>query len=141
MNEPRPSITSARPLESASTVAKRWKTRTGSSELSTVTPEARWMRSVCVAIPASTVSGAEIANSGRWCSPTAMTSMPMASARTPSATTRRIASAYETISPRSSRGRSPKVSMPNSMLSTLASLTAGGQTRKVIDMSIMPPYD
>ena len=39
MNEPRPSITSARPLERASTVEKRWKTRMGSSELRTVTAE------------------------------------------------------------------------------------------------------
>ena len=51
------------------------------------------MRDVCVAIPASTVSGVEIENSGRWCSPTAMTSMPSSSARTASSTTRRIASA------------------------------------------------
>ena len=37
MNEPRPAMISARPPESRSTVAKSWKTRTGSSELSTVT--------------------------------------------------------------------------------------------------------
>ena len=36
MNEPRPAMISARPPESRSTVAKSWKTRTGSSELSTV---------------------------------------------------------------------------------------------------------
>ena len=69
MNEPRPRITSARPFDSASTVAKRWNTRTGSSELSTVTPDPRRMRAVRVAIPASTVSGVEIEYSGRWCSP------------------------------------------------------------------------
>lgn len=65
MNEPRPRITSARPPDSASTVANRWKTRTGSSEDSTVTPEASRIRCVAVAIPASTVSGLEIAYSGR----------------------------------------------------------------------------
>ena len=64
MKEPRPRITSARPLESASTVANRWNTRTGSSEDSTVTPEASRMRFVAVAMPASTVSGLEIAYSG-----------------------------------------------------------------------------
>ena len=35
---------SARPLEIASIVEKRWNTRMGSSELSTVTAEPRWMR-------------------------------------------------------------------------------------------------
>ena len=84
-------MTSARPLESASTVAKRWKTRTGSSELSTVTPEASRIREVRVAMPASTVSGVEIEYSGRWCSPSAMTSTPSSSARTASSTTWRIA--------------------------------------------------
>ena len=38
-------MTSARPLETASRVAKRSKTRTGSSELSTVTAVPRW---ICV---------------------------------------------------------------------------------------------
>ena len=37
MNEPRPAMISARPPESRSRVANSWKTRTGSSELSTVT--------------------------------------------------------------------------------------------------------
>ena len=46
MKEPLARITSARPLESASTVANRWKTRTGSSELSTVTPDPSRMREV-----------------------------------------------------------------------------------------------
>ena len=35
MNEPRPAMISARPPESRSRVANCWKTRTGSSELST----------------------------------------------------------------------------------------------------------
>ena len=87
------------------------------------------MREVRVAIPASTVSGVEIENSGRWCSPTAMTSTPISSASTASSTTCRIASAYETTSPRSSRGRSPKVSMPNSTVSTADLLTNGQQAR------------
>ncbi len=37
MNEPRPAMISARPCEMRSTVANCWNTRTGSSELSTVT--------------------------------------------------------------------------------------------------------
>ena len=37
MNEPRPAMISARPPDSRSSVANSWKTRTGSSELSTVT--------------------------------------------------------------------------------------------------------
>ena len=61
MNEPRPRITSARPFEIALSVEKRWKTRTGSSVLSTVTAEprqdARWS---VPAIAASMTSGAEI---------------------------------------------------------------------------------
>jgi hypothetical protein len=58
-------MTWARPWDSASTVAKRWNTRTGSSELSTVTPEASLMCLVRVAMPASTVSGVEAEYSGR----------------------------------------------------------------------------
>ena len=65
MNEPRPRMTSARPFEIASSVEKRWNTRTGSSELSTVTADPRWMRSVREAMAASTTSGADTANSCR----------------------------------------------------------------------------
>ncbi len=72
------------------------------------------MRSVRVAMPARTVSGVEIANSGRWCSPTATTSTPAWSASTASSTVARMASAYDISRPSSWRGRSPKVSMPNS---------------------------
>jgi len=61
MNEPRPRITSARPLEIASIVEKRWNTRMGSSELSTVTADPTWIRSVCAAMAVSTTSGVEIA--------------------------------------------------------------------------------
>ena len=46
MNEPRPAMISARPPESRSSVANSWKTRTGSSELSTVTALVRRMRFV-----------------------------------------------------------------------------------------------
>ena len=46
MNEPRPAMISARPPESRSSVAKSWKTRTGSSELSTVTALVSRMRFV-----------------------------------------------------------------------------------------------
>lgn len=65
MKEPRPSTTSARPEDRASTVAKRWYRRTGSSEESTETAVPRRMVSVAVASPARTVSGAEIAKSLR----------------------------------------------------------------------------
>ena len=71
MNEPRPAMTSARPPESRSSVANCWKTRTGSSELRTVTALLRRMRSVRAAAAARTTAGAEDAKSGRWCSPTA----------------------------------------------------------------------
>ncbi len=65
MNDPRPATISARPFETASRVAKRSKTRTGSSELSTVTAEPKRIRSVRPAIAASTISGLETAKSGR----------------------------------------------------------------------------
>ena len=65
MNEPLPRITSARPSETASSVEKRWKTRTGSSELRTVTAEPSRILRVCPATAASTTSGAETAKSAR----------------------------------------------------------------------------
>ena len=46
MNEPRPAQISARPPERLSTVANSSNTRTGSSELSTVTALASRIRSV-----------------------------------------------------------------------------------------------
>ena len=52
MNDPRPTMTSARPLEIALRVEKRWNTRTGSSVLSTVTALPIWMRLVLAAISA-----------------------------------------------------------------------------------------
>ena len=52
MNEPRPAMISARPPESRSSVANSWNTRTGSSELSTVTALVRRMRSVRAAAAA-----------------------------------------------------------------------------------------
>ncbi|MCY1244058.1 hypothetical protein D9M72_571110 [compost metagenome] len=61
MKDPRPSMTSARPLEMASTVEKRWKTRMGSSELSTVTADPSRMRLVRAAAAARNTSGAETA--------------------------------------------------------------------------------
>ena len=39
MEELRPRIASAQPLDAASTVAKRWNTRIGASKLNTVTAE------------------------------------------------------------------------------------------------------
>ncbi len=69
MNEPRPAMISARPLESRSSVANCWKTRMGSSELSTVTALVSRIRSVASAIAPSATTGADTAKSGRWCSP------------------------------------------------------------------------
>ena len=60
MNDPRPAMISARPPESRSTSAKSWKTRTGSSELSTVTALDRRIRSVVTAAAASAIAGEEI---------------------------------------------------------------------------------
>ena len=71
---------SARPPEIRSTVANSSNTRTGSSELRTVTALVSRMRSVCAAIAASATAGAETAKSGRWCSPTPNTSSPSSSA-------------------------------------------------------------
>ncbi len=61
MNEPRPAMISARPPERLSRVANCWNTRTGSSELSTLTALVRRMRVVSVAAAASTTAGAETA--------------------------------------------------------------------------------
>ena len=65
MNEPRPAMISARPPESRSTVAKSWKTRTGSSELSTVTALVSRICSVRTAAAPRTTAGEETAKSGR----------------------------------------------------------------------------
>ena len=58
MNDPRPTVISARPPLMASTVEKRWKTRIGSSLESTVTDVPSRIRSVRPASPASSTSGA-----------------------------------------------------------------------------------
>ena len=60
MLDPRPRMTSARPPETAFSVEYRWNTRTGSSELSTVTAEPRRILIVRAAIAASTTSPAGI---------------------------------------------------------------------------------
>ncbi len=65
MNEPRPAMISARPPESRSSVANCWKTRTGSSELSTLTALVSLILSVRSATAASATAGAETAKSGR----------------------------------------------------------------------------
>ena len=59
MNEPRPAMISARPPESRSSVANSWKTRTGSSEESTVTALVSRMRVVRARPRPSTTAGAE----------------------------------------------------------------------------------
>ena len=65
MNEPRPAMISARPPESRSTVANCWNTRTGSSELNTVTALVRRIDCERSAAAASTTAGADTAKSGR----------------------------------------------------------------------------
>ena len=65
MNDPRPAMISARPPEIRSSSANSWNTRTGSSELSTVTALERRIRSVRAAIAASATAGAETRKSGR----------------------------------------------------------------------------
>jgi hypothetical protein len=57
-NEPRPAMISTLPPESRSSAAKSWKTRTWSSELSTVTALVSRMRSVRSAAAARTTAGA-----------------------------------------------------------------------------------
>jgi len=59
MNDPRPATISARPCESRSSVAKLWKTRTGSAALRTVTALVRRMRCVRDAAAAKMTAGAE----------------------------------------------------------------------------------
>jgi hypothetical protein len=61
MNDPRPTMISARPPDSRSTVANCWNTRTGSSELSTDTALLRRMRRVRIAAAPSTTAGADTA--------------------------------------------------------------------------------
>ena len=99
MNEPRPTSNSARPEETASSVAYCWKTRTGSSELRITTAGASRIRSVLPAMAASTTTGADDAKSGRWCSPIPYTSSPTCSATTASLITWRSRSACDTTSP------------------------------------------
>ena len=65
MNEPRPAMISARPFESRSSVANCWNTRTGSSELRTLTALVSRIVSVRSAAAASTTAGDDTAKSGR----------------------------------------------------------------------------
>ncbi len=99
MNEPRPAMISARPPEIRSSVAKSWKTRTGSSELITLTALVSRMRLVRAAAAASTTAGAETAKSGRWCSPTPKTSRPTWSASSISSSRSRRRSPGATMRP------------------------------------------
>src|SRR5438094_58593 len=64
MNEPRPAMISALPSERRSRVENSWKTRTGSSELSTETALVRRMRFVRWEAAARTTAGAETAIEG-----------------------------------------------------------------------------
>ena len=87
MNDPRPTISSARPPDNRSSVTKFWNTRTGSAELSTITALDSLIVFVHPAMVARTISGADAAMSGRWCSPMPKTSRPSSSASLASATT------------------------------------------------------
>src|ERR1044072_2972809 len=120
MKEPRPRMTSARPFEIASMVEKRWNTRIGSSDDSTVTAEPSRMRLVRLWVPASTISGAETAKSARWCSPTPIASTPTSSARTASSTRLRITCAASSGLPSGPSVMSPKVSRQSSMVSVMS---------------------
>ena len=112
MNDPRPRMTSARPADTASSVANRSYTRTGSSLDSTVTAVPRWIFSVRAAAAASTISGLEMANSWRWCSPTPKKWSPTWSASTACSTVSRIVCASLRRSPSSPVVMSPNVSRP-----------------------------
>ena len=57
MNDPRPAMISARPPDRRSSIAKSWNTRTGSSELSTVTALVSRNRFVRAAMAARTTAG------------------------------------------------------------------------------------
>jgi hypothetical protein len=59
MNDPRPTMISARPPDNRSTVENAWNTRTGSSELSTVTALVSRMFFVRCDAAASTTAGVE----------------------------------------------------------------------------------
>ena len=61
MKEPRPAMISARPADRRSSVANCWKTRTGSSDESTVTALVSRMRLVRSAAAASATTGADAA--------------------------------------------------------------------------------
>jgi len=65
MKEPRPAMISARPLESKSRLANCWNTRTGSSELSTLTALLKRMDLVRAAAAARMTAGADDTKSGR----------------------------------------------------------------------------
>ena len=109
MNEPRPTMISARPPESRSIVAKSWNTRTGSSELSTVTALVSRIRSVRAAIAPRATAGEETAKSGRWCSPTPNTSRPTCSASSASSSRLRIRRSGVTPEAPADTGSSAKV--------------------------------
>ena len=63
MNDPRPAIISALPFETRSSVAKFWKTLTGSAALRTVTELANLIFFVLAAAAARVICAAESRNS------------------------------------------------------------------------------
>ena len=83
--------------------------------MSTVTAEPSRIRLVRPAMAASTTSGADMAKSGRWCSPTPKASMPSWSASTACSITSRMTWACVLRRPSGPAVTSPNVSSPNSM--------------------------
>lgn len=131
MYEPRPAMTSARPPEIRSRVAKSWKTRTGSAVLSTVTALVSRMVRVRAAAAARIGAGAEAMKSDRWCSPTPKTSSPTASASSACSIVSRMRSAGD--GPPSASGvTSPNVMMP-------ASKAMPTTVRRIADTSTNTP--
>src|SRR6266513_712530 len=131
MNEPRPTTISARPREMRSSVAKLWKTRTGSAALRTATALVKRMRLVRAAAAARITAGAESRNSLRWCSPMPNTSRPTSSACSISSSRSRRRSAGLTplvVSPMAAA----KLSTPTS-ISQLRTKTAAGLFPAVTD--------
>ena len=114
MNEPRPTTISALPCEMRSSVAKSWKTRTGSSALWTWTALARRIRPVRAAAAERMTAGDVSRNSRRWCSPIPKTSSPTWSASSISARRFLIRSAWLSVTPvTGSAIEDAKLSIPN----------------------------
>ena len=105
---------SALPPESASSMENCSITRSGSSELRTVTALVRRILEVRLAAAANSMGGAGAAKSGRWCSPIPNTFRPTRSANSISSTNSGSRRAAPT--PPGSGLTSAKVKTPISMM-------------------------